>query len=119
METTRATLRIQHQKMGRAPKQQASRNQRSQQRSRYQQPRHPHRQPSTPACSHHSPHPQAHRPHSPPAEYRNAAAAQGDGAYQNISVSERSVRPSEMKDEGGRCRERQFIDSSARSQSIV
>lgn len=35
-----------------------------------------------------------------PSEYRNAAASSGDGAYQNISVSERSVRPSEMKDEG-------------------
>ncbi|KAJ7124555.1 hypothetical protein C8R44DRAFT_735022 [Mycena epipterygia] len=35
-----------------------------------------------------------------PSEYRNAGASSGDGAYQNISVSERSVRPSEMKDEG-------------------
>ncbi|KAJ7499717.1 hypothetical protein FB451DRAFT_1385400 [Mycena latifolia] len=34
-----------------------------------------------------------------PNEYRNAGASSGD-AYQNISVSERSVRPSEMKDEG-------------------
>ncbi|KAJ7476941.1 heterogeneous nuclear ribonucleoprotein HRP1 [Mycena galericulata] len=35
-----------------------------------------------------------------PSEYRNAGPSAGDGAYQNISVSERSVRPSEMKDEG-------------------
>ncbi|KAJ6579580.1 hypothetical protein DFH09DRAFT_1445712 [Mycena vulgaris] len=34
-----------------------------------------------------------------PAEYRNAAASSGD-AYQNMSAAERSVRPSEMKDEG-------------------
>ncbi|KAJ7031149.1 hypothetical protein C8F04DRAFT_1263186 [Mycena alexandri] len=33
-----------------------------------------------------------------PSEYRGAGAS-GD-AYQNISASERSVRPSEMKDEG-------------------
>ncbi|KAJ7735129.1 hypothetical protein DFH07DRAFT_753992 [Mycena maculata] len=35
-----------------------------------------------------------------PSEYRNAGASAGDGAYQNMSAAERSVRPSEMKDEG-------------------
>jgi hypothetical protein len=34
-----------------------------------------------------------------PSEYRSAGAGQGD-AYQNLSAAERSVRPSEMKDEG-------------------
>lgn len=35
-----------------------------------------------------------------PSEYRELAAPRTDGGYQNIPVTERSVRPSEMKDEG-------------------
>jgi hypothetical protein len=34
-----------------------------------------------------------------PSEYRNAGASSAE-AYQNMSAAERSVRPSEMKDEG-------------------
>jgi hypothetical protein len=35
-----------------------------------------------------------------PAEYREPVPARNDGGYQNIPVNERTVRPSEMKDEG-------------------
>ncbi|KIJ91895.1 hypothetical protein K443DRAFT_685668 [Laccaria amethystina LaAM-08-1] len=35
-----------------------------------------------------------------PSEYREPPAPRTDGGYQNIPVTERSVRPSEMKDEG-------------------
>lgn len=35
-----------------------------------------------------------------PNEYRDTGAARQDSAYQNMLVNERSVRPSEMKDEG-------------------
>ena len=35
-----------------------------------------------------------------PSEYREPQQVRSDGVYQNIPVNERSVRPSEMKDEG-------------------
>lgn len=35
-----------------------------------------------------------------PSEYREPQQIRSDGVYQNIPVNERSVRPSEMKDEG-------------------
>ncbi|KJA21604.1 hypothetical protein HYPSUDRAFT_202741 [Hypholoma sublateritium FD-334 SS-4] len=35
-----------------------------------------------------------------PNEYREAPPPRSDGGYSNIPVNERSVRPSEMKDEG-------------------
>jgi len=35
-----------------------------------------------------------------PNEYRDTGAARQENAYQNMLVNERSVRPSEMKDEG-------------------
>ena len=35
-----------------------------------------------------------------PNEYRDSGGSRQDGAYQNIALNERSVRPSEMKDEG-------------------
>ncbi|KAF8876001.1 hypothetical protein BD779DRAFT_1475837 [Infundibulicybe gibba] len=35
-----------------------------------------------------------------PSEYRDMSASRSDGMYQNIPVNERTVRPSEMKDEG-------------------
>jgi len=33
-------------------------------------------------------------------DYRETPAPRADGGYQNIPVTERSIRPSEMKDEG-------------------
>jgi len=33
-------------------------------------------------------------------DYRDLTAGRADGGYQNIPVTERTVRPSEMKDEG-------------------
>jgi hypothetical protein len=35
-----------------------------------------------------------------PSEYRDPQQVRNDGVYQNIPVNERSIRPSEMKDEG-------------------
>ncbi|PPR04918.1 hypothetical protein CVT24_007162 [Panaeolus cyanescens] len=35
-----------------------------------------------------------------PSDYHSDAPSRGDGAYQHIPVTERSIRPSEMKDEG-------------------
>ena len=35
-----------------------------------------------------------------PSEYREPQQVRSDGVYQNIPVNERSIRPSEMKDEG-------------------
>ena len=35
-----------------------------------------------------------------PSEYREPQQVRSDGVFQNIPVNERSVRPSEMKDEG-------------------
>jgi hypothetical protein len=35
-----------------------------------------------------------------PNEYRDVAPPRADGGYSNIPINERSVRPSEMKDEG-------------------
>lgn len=35
-----------------------------------------------------------------PNDYREAPAPRSDGGYSNIPINERSVRPSEMKDEG-------------------
>ena len=35
-----------------------------------------------------------------PNEYRDSSGSRQDGAYQNLALNERSVRPSEMKDEG-------------------
>jgi hypothetical protein len=35
-----------------------------------------------------------------PNEYRESGTTRQEGAYQNIPLNERSIRPSEMKDEG-------------------
>lgn len=35
-----------------------------------------------------------------PSEYREQQAPRNDGGYQNMAANERTIRPSEMKDEG-------------------